>query len=39
MIQKIKRFISKVLPRMVTDIIRYLLRCFLEDVQAVELIA
>ncbi len=30
-IWKIKRSISKVLPRIITDMIKYLLRCFLED--------
>ena len=38
MIQRIKRSIYRVLPRMVTDIIRYLLKCFLEEAQEVKLI-
>ena len=38
MIKEIKRSISKALPRMVTDIVRYLLRCFLEDVQEANLL-
>lgn len=32
-IQKIKRSISKILLRVITDMVKHLLRCFLEDVQ------
>ena len=38
-IYKIRRSLSKVLPRVITDLIKLLLRCLLEGVQAVEFIA
>ena len=36
MIRKLAHFFSKVLQRIITDIIKQLLRCFLENMQDVE---
>ena len=38
MIYNTRRFVSKILPRIITDLIKYLLRCLLDSVQDVEFI-